>query len=162
MSITLCIIISMTTDLQTIDNKELTAEQISFAHLVAKGLPLSKAYRLAFPEKAKGKSAYTIRRYASDLYTNANITTEVATYQTRTAHLARLAEDRIEQILVEDSSTTKGNKVADVAMFMYEQANGKATQRIQTENKHIVVTYDLSGGKGGEVPQEILDQLADE
>lgn len=151
----------MSTELTTVEDKPLTAEELSFSHLIAKGLPLSKAYRLAFPEKSKGKSPYTIRRYASDLYTKANILTEVATYQTRTAQLARLAEDRIEQILIEDSSTTKGNKVADVAMFMYEQANGKATQRIQTENKHVVVTYDLSGGKGGDVPQEILDQLAE-
>ena len=149
-------------DLQTIDTPELTAQELTFSHLIAKGLSLTQAYKNAYPEKCKGKSAYTIRKYASNLYTNRNIVTEVATYQARTAHLARIAEDRIEQILIEDSSTAKGNKVADVAMFMYEQANGKATQKVVTEGKHIVVTYDLSGGKGGEVPQEILDQLKEE
>lgn len=149
-------------ELQTIETPELTAEELSFSHLVAKGVSLTQAYKRSFPDKCKGKSPYTIRKYASNLYTKGNILTEVATYQARTAHLARLAEDRIEDILVNDSSTTKGNKVADVAMFMYEQANGKATQRIQTENKHVVVTYDLSGGKGGEVPQEILDQLQED
>ena len=149
-------------ELQTIETPELTAEELSFSHLIAKGISLTQAYKQAYPDKCKKLSPYTIRKYASKLYTNRNIVTEVATYQARTAHLARLAEDRIEDILINDSSTTKGNKVADVAMFMYEQANGKATQKVVTEGKHIVVTYDLSGGKGGEVPQEILDQLKEE
>ncbi len=161
MSMTLCIINSMTTDLQTIEDKPLTAEQLIFSRLVAKGMSYTQAYRKAFPLQAKYTYA-TIRKKASELATNSNIQTEVATVKERTAHLARIAEDRIEDILINDSSTAKGNKVADVAMFMYEQANGKATQRIQTENKHIVVTYDLSGGKGGEVPQEILDQLQED
>ncbi len=145
MSMLLCIIISMN-ELQTIDKDiQLTEQEILFSSLVAKGLKYN-----------------TVRRYASDLLTKTPIITEVATKQERAARMARLAEERIEDILINDSSTVKGNKVADVAMFMYEQANGKATQRIMTENKHVVVTYDLSGGKGGEVPQEILDQLQDD
>ncbi len=161
MSMLLCIIISMN-ELQTIDKDiQLTEQEILFSSLVAKGYSGVTAYRQAFP-KAKDLKYDTVRRYASDLLTKTPIITEVATKQERAARMARLAEERIEDILINDSSTVKGNKVADVAMFMYEQANGKATQRIMTENKHVVVTYDLSGGKGGEVPQEILDQLQDE
>lgn len=154
----LCIIISMN-DIQVLE--DLTEQEQHFCSLVAKGYSGVTAYRKAFP-KAEGLKYDTIRRYASDLLTKTPISTEVATKQERASRMARLAEERIEDILINDSSTTKGNKVADVAMFMYEQANGKATQRIQTENKHVVVTYDLSGGKGGEVPQEILDQLQED
>lgn len=156
----------MNTELQTIEDKplpsvSLTAEEQLFCSLVAKGYSATTAYRKAFPAK-KDLAYSTARTNASKLLTKHNISTEVATRVETQSRLARLAENRIEDILVNDDSSRKGSKVADVAMFMYEQANGKATQRIQTENKHIVVTYDLSGGKGGEVPQEILDQLADE
>ena len=140
---------------------DLTFEEITFSKLLAKGYSPTTAYRKAFPLK-KDLAYNTIRQYARDLCQKESIVTEVATSQKQMATLARLAEDRIEDILINDSSTTKGNKVADVAMFMYEQVNGKATQKVVTEGKHIVVTYDLSGGKGGEVPQEILDQLKEE
>lgn len=149
----------MSTELQTIE--PLSAEELTFSRLIAKGLTPTQAYRKAF-NKAKNLAYGTVRNYASQLMTKPDILSEVATSKETQARLARLAEDRIEDILINDSSTTKGNKVADVAMFMYEQANGKATQKVVTEGKHIVVTYDLSGGKGGEVPQEILDQLKEE
>lgn len=147
-------------ELDHIEEDQLTAEEYTFSHLVAKGYSGVQAYRKAFPSKSK--LAYsTIRVYASELLTNSNIITEVQITKQRQARLARLAEDRLEQILVEDDSQRKGNKVADVAMFMYEQANGKAVQKTEVKGQHVVVTYDLSGGKGGEVPQEVLDQLAD-
>lgn len=150
-----------TTELEVIEEKPLTAEQIHFAKLVAKGYSYTQAYRKAFPHKAR--LAYsTIRKNAFKLATKSNILTEVATTKERTAHMARLAEDRIEEILTEDDSQRKGNKVAEVAMFMYDHANGKAMQRTQVEGKYVTVTYDLSGGKGGEVPQEIIDQLNEE
>lgn len=148
-------------ELQTTEDKPLTAEEQLFCSLVAKGYSGTKAYRMAFPAK-KDLKHNTVYVNVSKLLSKNNIATEVATRQETASRLARLAEHRIEDILVNDDSSRKGSKVADVAMFMYEQANGKATQRIMTENKHVVVTYDLSGGKGGEVPQEILDQLQDE
>ena len=146
------------TELTTIDDKPLTANEIVFVKHVAQGYSYTQAYRKAFP--AKASLAYsTIRKNAFKLATKSNIATEVSTTKERTAHMARLAEDRIEEILTEDDSQRKGNKVADVAMFMYDHANGKAMQRTQVEGKYVTVTYDLSGGKGGEVPQEIIDQL---
>lgn len=151
-------------DLQTTDNTDLnaslTAEELLFTRLVAKGISPTTAYRRSFP-KAKEQAYGTVRNKAFALMTKNDIVTEVATVKERTAHLVRIAEDRIEDILLNDNSQAKGNKVADVAMFMYEQANGKATQKIEQTGVHVLVTYDLSGGKGGEVPQEILDQLAD-
>lgn len=149
-----------TTQAKPLEGEILSAEELTFSRLVAKGFTPTTAYRKAFPTSIN--QAYgTIRNKASALMTKHDIVTEVATARETTARLARLAEDRIEQILTVDDSQRKGNKVADVAMFMYEQANGKATQKTIVEGKHVLVTYDLSGGKGGEVPQEILDQLED-
>ena len=144
----------------TLVDDALSVEEKLFASLVSKGYSATTAYRHAFPAK-KDKSYGYIRQLASELLTKSNIVTEVATVQERTARMARLAEERIEDILINDDSQAKGNKVADVAMFMYEQANGKATQRVEMQSKHVSVTYNLSGNNEP-VPQEILDQLADD
>lgn len=136
----------------------LTSEELIFSRLVAKGYSYTQAYRQAFPT-AKKLANYTVRKYASELATNKHIATEVESTRQRTAHMTRLAEDRIEDILTNDSSTSKGNKVADVAMFMYEQANGKATQKIEQRSAHVLVTYNLGGVDAPPVPQDILDQL---
>lgn len=139
---------------------DLTAEEQLFCGLVAKGYSGVTAYRQAFP--AKSKLAYsTVRVNASKLLTKTNISTEVATRQERSSRMARLAEERIEEILVEGSIDSKNNKVADVSMFMYEQANGKATQKVEHKGVFVNVQYDLSGGKGGAVPQDVLDALKD-
>ena len=135
----------------------LSAEELVFSRLVAKGYSYTTAYRKSFPADSKLKYD-TIRRKASELATKSSIQTEVQTTKQRTAHLVRIAEDRLEDILVNDSSTAKGNKVADVAMFMYDHANGKAIQKIESRSAHVSVVYDLSG-TGEEVPLEIQEQL---
>lgn len=124
----------------------LTAEEIKFSRLVAKGMSLTTAYRKAYEHK-KDLSYSTIRRYAFQLYANNRIKSEVETVKETQARLARLAEDRLEQILVEDESSTKGSKVADVAMFMYDHVNGKATQRIEQHTTGITFTLDLTGAQ---------------
>ena len=152
--------ITMNTEDKELLLEPLTAEEIKFASLVSKGYSGTTAYRMAFPLK-KDLKYNTIRVYASELLTKPTIVTEVATSTERQARLARLAEERIEDILINDNSSVKGSKVAEVAMFMYDHANGKATQRVDMKGRHVLVTYDLSGGKAGAVPQDILDQLAD-
>lgn len=139
-------------------DKPLTARELKFASLVAKGYTLSKAYRLSHPHKSD-LAPSTIRRNASNLATKSNILSEVATRVETEARLARQAEERIEEILVEGDIHTKDNKVADVAMWAYEQANGKATQKIQMESKHVNINFNLSGSDEP-VPQEVLDALA--
>ena len=155
-------------DLQTNTNIDvdvlsdpLTAEEITFSRLVAKGITPTRAYRSAFPSSVN--LAYgTVRNKASQLMTKHDIITEVATSQTTMARMTRLAEDRLEEILVEGDITDKNNKVAEVGMFMYEQANGKAIQKTIVQGQHVVVTYNLGGDDAGEVPQHILDQLEDD
>ena len=143
---------------KTEKNKEdLTAEEIKYSHLLAKGYPKNKAYRQAFPLQAK-QSYDHIRRKAIALAEKPEILSEVATTKQRQARLARLAEDRLEEILTEVKA---GKVVGDVAMFLYDHANGKAVQKAEVKGLHVNVTYDLSGGDAGEVPKEILDQLVD-
>lgn len=126
------------------DTKPLTAEEIIFSKHVAQGMTLTAAYRKAFPHKQH--LAYsTIRRYAFELFDRGEIKSEVETTQETSARLARLSEDRIEQILVEDKSSTKGSKVAEVAMFVYDHSNGKATQRVEMETKIVTLNIDLTG-----------------
>ena len=140
--------------------EELSAEERIFCGLVAKGYSGTRAYRQAFPAK-KHLQHNTVYTNVSKLLSKNNIATEVATIKETTARLARLAEHRIEDILVNDDSSRKGSKVADVAMFMYDHANGKAVNKVQHTGVFVHATYDLSG-KGEDVPQEILDQLEDD
>lgn len=148
---------SLTTTEQPVEEEQLTAEEIKFSNLVAKGLTLTTAYRQAFPLK-KDLSYNYIRVLASELITKHNIVTEVATSKERAIRLARLAEDRIEETLTEGK---QGKATNEVAMFMYDHANGKAMQKTVVEGKHVLVTFDLGGGDGT-VPKEILDKLNDE
>ena len=140
------------------DKPTLNAQELSFTRLVAKGYSQVQAYRMAFPAKAKLKAS-TLRNYAMELMTKSDILQEISTSQLTQARLARQAENRIEQILTEGSINSKTNKVAEVSMFMYEQANGKATIKVQSENKHVLVTYNLNG-TDEPIPDEIKKQLA--
>lgn len=145
--------------LQIAENIEadLTAEELTFTRLLSKGYSGVRAYRLAFPAKKHLKNS-TVRVNVSKLLAKTNIITEIQTAQLTQARLARQAENRLEEILTEGSIHSKTNKVAEVSMFMYEQANGKATQKIESKNAHVLVTYDLSGS-GEPVPDHIKQQL---
>lgn len=121
----------------------LTAEEIKFSRLVAQGYALTTAYRKSHP--AKSKLTYgRIRQLASDLMTKTNVVTEVATTRERQSRMARLAEDRLEDILVNDSTGFKGSKVADVAMFIYDHTNGRATQRIDMNSTSVNLSIDMT------------------
>lgn len=139
---------------------DLSAEEIKFSALLAKGFSGVKAYRASFPAE-KNYAYSTIRRKASELITNSDIQSEVATIKARQARLARLSEERIEEILVDDEIGYKGSKVADVAMFMYDHANGKAVNKVQHSGVFVHAAYDLTGSQE-EVPPEILQQLEDD
>lgn len=71
--------------------------------------------------------------------------------------VAGKAVQRIENII----NNGKEHNALTASMYAYDHVHGKATQSIHQSGAHVFVTYDLSGGKAGEVPQEILDQLAD-
>ena len=138
------------------DNKDLTAEEIKYSRLLAKGVPKTTAYRQAYPLQAK-QSYDHVRRKAIALAEKPVIVSEVATTIKRQARLARLAEDRLEETLTDGKPGSRA--VVDVSMFMYDHANGKATIKAEIKSAHVSVTYDLSGGAAGDVPPEVLAQL---
>ena len=53
----------------------------------------------------------------------------------------------------------KEHNALQAAIFSVEQADGKAVQTQTVKSEHVSVIYDLSGGKGGEIPAEVLAQL---
>lgn len=141
---------------EEITKSDLTAQEIAFTRLVANGFSMSSAYRKAFP-RAKELSYDYVRNKASELMAKTEIKTEVQTTRETQARLARLAEDRLHETLSEGK--TGSRVVNDVAMFMYDHANGKATIKAEIKSAHVSVTYDLSGGQAGDVPPEVLAQL---
>ena len=129
------------TEIHETHGKPLTAEELKFSSLIAQGFTLTRTYRIAFPTSKHLKN-YTVRKYASALYSKSNIVTEVETKITKNAYLARLSEDRIEEQL---TTGDMGKVTSDVAMFMYDHANGKATQRIEQKTTAISLNIDLTG-----------------
>jgi hypothetical protein len=110
---------------------------------VAKGYTATSAYRKAYPSKADKSYGY-IRNLAMALMTKHDIVTEIASVKNTTAYLARLAEDRIEEVLTEGDIHARGSRVPDVAMFMYDHANGKAKQSTEIISKSVSVNIDLT------------------
>ena len=130
---------------ETEENIEpLSKEEIVFSRLVARGYSYTTAYRKAFESK-RDKSYGYIRKLAFELATKHNIKTEIATVKDTTARLARLSEDRIEEILIDGDIHARGTRVPDVAMFMYDHANGKAKQSTEIISRSISVNIDLTG-----------------
>src|SRR5688572_19567745 len=77
---------------------KLTAEEIKFTHLVASGMTYTSAYRKSHPLKAKNSYEY-IRKLAYKLAARTEVQSEVEAVKDTRARLARMAEDRLEQIL---------------------------------------------------------------
>lgn len=142
----------------TTKQNKLSAEELKFSRLVATGYSLTAAYSKAFPNSSE-LTYNTRRQYACQLYAKSDISLEVETVKKKRAMLARLAEDRIEETLTSGKS---GKSTNEVAMFMYDHANGKATQKVEQSGVFVNMTYDLSGGDGGEVPKEVLQELEDD
>lgn len=147
----------LTPPIAEIIEPDLTAEELAFTRLVSKGYSGTRAYRIAFPAKKHLKHG-TVRVNVSKLLSKANVFTEIQTATLTQARLARQAEHRLTEILEDGSINSKTNKVAEVAMFMYEQANGKATIKAEVKSMHVMAIYDLSG-KGEAVPDHIKQQL---
>lgn len=121
-----------------------TAEKIKFTRLVASGITPTTAYRQAFP-KSKNQAYGTVRNKAYQLMTEDGILTEIETVKENKARLVRLAEDRLEEVLLEGDIHSRGSRVSDVAMFMYDHANGKATQRLEVQSRKVSINIDLTG-----------------
>lgn len=144
---------SATSELATIP-----AEEQTFVDLVAKGFSYTQAYLRSFPVKCQDLAYGTIRNNAWQLMTKHDIVTSVEVRKLRLAQVADKAINRLEEVITDG----KEHNAVSASIFVYEQEHGKARQVTEVIGKHVMVTYDLSGGTAGPVPQEILDQLKDD
>lgn len=87
--------------------------------------------------------------------TNDNIKTEISDRKAIMDANATLGVQKIQTIIKEG----KEHNALQASIFSVEQVEGKAKQSTEVISKHTFVTYDLSGGQAGEIPQEVLDQL---
>lgn len=138
--------------------KQLDASRKAFALAIAQGKSRAEAMAISFPSiMSKSSNAY-IRLKAYRLMTEDNVLTEVALQQERLANLGGKSISVLEDIL----DVGQEHNALEASKFVYEQIHGKATQRTEVVGKFVTVVYDLSGGKAGTVPQEVLDQLNDD
>lgn len=138
--------------------KQLDASKKAFALAIAQGKNRREAMSVAFPDLMSRSSNAYMRMKAYRLMTNEDVVTEVAVQQER---LEKLGDKSI-SVLEDIMDVGQEHNALDASKFVYEQIHGRATQRTEVIGKFVTVVYDLSGGKAGVVPQEILDQLADD
>jgi hypothetical protein len=149
---------STKTKRDTAYQKALTASEKKFALVLAQTGDRREAIRQSFPLLMQRSSNNYLRVKAHRLLMNDNVITEVALQRERLEQLGGKSIQTLEDIL----DFGQEHNALEASKFVYEQIHGKATQRTEVVGKFITVTYDLSGGKAGAVPQEILDQLNDE
>lgn len=139
----------------TIDLDKPTAQEILFSNYVAKGYSFAQAYRQAFPDQVKKLKDQTIRKYAYELSTKFNIVTEITHQRDKLASLANKAINRLDDVITDG----KEHNALAASIFVIEQTQGKAIQKIENKSAHVLVTYNLGGKNTPPVPQDILDQL---
>ena len=132
----------------------LTPAKKKFAHIYAQTDNASEAVRQAYPHLTNRN---TIKDKGHRLLTNTHILQDIAEQKAIMDINAGKAALRIGEII--DNGAEHNSLIA--SKFAYEHTHGKARQKIHLNSAHVLVTYDLSGGKAGPVPQEILDQLKD-
>lgn len=139
-------------------DKELDASRKAFALAIAQGKNRREAMSIAFPSIMSKSSNNYIRLRAFRLLTEDNVLTEVAHQRERLEELGGKSISVLEDIM----DVGQEHNALEASKFVYEQIHGKATQRTEVVGKFVTVVYDLSGGKAGAVPQEVLDQLNDD
>lgn len=136
---------------------KLTPAKKKFAHVYAQTDNASEAVRQAYPQLAKSSTANYIKEKGKRLVTNGYVLLEIEKQKELMDVVAGKAVQRIESII----DNGKEHNALTASMYAYDQVHGKATQSIKQSGKHVFITIDLTGGEGGPVPQDILDQLAD-
>ncbi len=139
-------------------DKELDASRKAFALAIAQGKNRREAMAISFPSIMSKSSNNYIRLRAYRLLTEDDVLTEVALQRERLEVLGSKSISVLEDIM----DVGQEHNALEASKFVYEQIHGKATQRTEVIGKFVTVVYDLSGGKAGVVPQEILDQLNDD
>lgn len=138
--------------------KALKESEKKFALVYAQTGNRAEAIRQSFPLLMGRSSNNYMRVKAHRLLMKDNVLTEVQRQAERLQQIGGKSVQVLEDIL----DFGQEHNALEAAKFTYEQIHGKATQRTEVTGKFVTVVYDLSGGKAGVVPQEVLDQLNDE
>lgn len=139
-------------------DKALKESEKTFALVYAKTGDRVEAIRQAFPLLMLRSSNNYMRVKAHRLLMNDNVALEVE----QQAERLRQIGGKSVQVLEDLMDFGQEHNALEASKFVYEQIHGKATQRTEVVGKFVTVVYDLSGGKAGAVPQEVLDQLKDD
>lgn len=135
--------------------KSLTPAQLRFAHAFAQYNNSSKAIRIAFPDQWQQWSEGYVAVKGHRMLSNDKVKAEIDSRKAIMEANATLGAQRIQTII----TSGKEHNALTASIFSVEQADGKATITQNVKSEHVSVVYDLSGGQGGAIPQEVLDQL---
>lgn len=109
--------------------------------------------RAAFPGKEYTPGSTWTK--ANTLLRNVQVQDSIEEQRRKLEALGSKSIARVDRLIDSDDENVAGQN----SRFVIEQTHGKATQRVQHSGLFATVTYDLSGGQAGAVPQAVLDQL---
>ena len=139
-------------------NQTLTPATIRFINAFMIYNNASKAVRLAFPESKNWHKDY-IKVKGHRMITDDNVKQEIQNRKAVMEQNANLGAARLQKIIKEG----KEHNALEASKFSIEQMDGKATQLKEIKGGFVVaINYDLSGGTGGQIPQSVLDELAED
>lgn len=129
--------------------------------------PTEKAFAIAYAETGKGRESID-KAFPSNEWSNEykylkanrmirkdNVMAEIINRKEVMEASANLASQRLQTIITDG----KEHNALMASIFAIEQADGKAKAVTEVKSSHVTVLYDLSGGNGGEIPEEIRKQL---
>lgn len=114
----------------------------------------TQAVKNAYPSITTDASAST---KGNRLIRNSEVVKDIDQQRKQMERVASKAIDKIEELATHEDPNIAGTN----SRYAYDQVHGKATQKIESRAVTAHFTMDLSGGKAGPVPKEILDQLKD-
>lgn len=139
----------------TILSKPLTPPQQRFVEAFVRYGNISKAIRISYPSESKNWRAEYQYQKGKRMLQNASIKDEIEDRMQVKEANANLGAKRIQAIIVKG----KEHNALAASMFSIEQIDGKAKITQETKSEHVFVSYDLSGGNAGAIPQSVMDEL---
>ena len=134
---------------------KLTPAKKKFAQVYARTDNASEAVRQAYPDLVRTSTSNYIKEKGKRLVTNGYVLAEIERQKQHMEVLAGKAVQKLEDVI----DNGDNHDAVRAATYVYDQVHGKATQRVKQSSAHVFVTYDLTGGEAGPVPEEVLKQL---
>ena len=131
----------------------MTPAQVAFAIAISQGKTGAEAIDAAFPHNDFSQAYKRTKAYR--MIMNDDINQEIQDRQAIMRQNADLGAARIQTII----ESGKEHNALEASKFSIEQVDGKAKQTTEVKASMVSVVYDLSGGTGGEIPDEIKKKL---